>query len=152
MAPPRVLVFLDASVLVAAARSPSGGSAVSLEVCRGRLFRAALTARVLLEARVNIGEKFGEPEMVRFYQQLAALEPQMAAPPSAERMAFCIPLVGEKDAHVLAAALECGAAYLLTLDRRHLLTPAVRSAGLGLTVLTPGEFLSDVVSRAPSSK
>ena len=60
----RGLVFLDASVidasvLVAASRSPSGGSAVAMEVYRGRRFRAALTARVLLEARVDIAEKFG---------------------------------------------------------------------------------------------
>ncbi|MFQ5814532.1 MAG: putative toxin-antitoxin system toxin component, PIN family [Anaerolineae bacterium] len=140
----RSLVFLDASVLVAASRSPSGGSALAMEVCRGQRFRAALTARVLLEARVNIAEKFGEPELLRFYQQVAALAPEMVPLPSKERLAECVPLTTEKDAHVLAAALECKASYLLTLDRHHLLTPAVLAAGLSLSVMTPGDFLREI--------
>ncbi len=147
--PGRRLVFLDASVLVAASRSHSGGSALALEVCRGSRFRAAVTARVLLEARVNIAEKFGEEELVRFYQQLAAVEPEVVPPPPAERIAQCIPLTTEKDAHVLAAALEFGADYLLTLDRRHLLTPAVQSAGLPVKVMTPGEFLRHLAGVEP---
>jgi predicted nucleic acid-binding protein len=101
---------------------------------------------VLLEARMNIAEKLGEEELVRFYQQLAAVEPEVVPHPPAERVAECIPLTTEKDAHVLAAALECGAAYLLTLDRRHLLTPAVQSAGLPVEVMTPGEFLRGIAS------
>ena len=146
MAAQRILVFLDASVLVAGSRSPSGGSALAMEVCRGRRFRAAFTARVLLEARGNIAEKFGEPELLRFYQQVAGLDPEMMPSPSTERLARCAPLVGEKDAHVLAAALECGAGYLLTLDRRHLMTPAVQSAGLPVRVVTPGDFFRRVVN------
>ena len=145
MALQRTLVFLDASVLVATSSSPSGGSALAMEMCRGRRFRAALTARVLLEARVNIAEKFGEPELLRFYQQVAALDTEMVPPPSKERLSECVPLTTEKDAHVLAAALACKADYLLTLDRRHLLTPSVLSAGLPLGVMTPGEFLSEMV-------
>lgn len=139
-------MFLDASVLVAAARSPSGGSALAIEVCRGRRFRAALTVTVLLEARVNIAEKFGEEELIRFYKQIAALEPEMIAPPSPERIRDCVPLTTEKDAHVLAAALECRASHLLTLDRRHLLTPKVRSADPLLKVETPGDFLQELAA------
>jgi predicted nucleic acid-binding protein len=142
-----MLVFLDASVLVAAARSPSGGASLVLEVCRGKRFRAALTAKVLVEARVNIAGKFGDTELLRFYRELAALDPEMATPPSQEQLEQCAPLAGDKDAHVLAAALACGAKFLLTLDRRHLLTPAVQSAGLPLTVLTPGDFLQGVDSK-----
>ena len=64
----RTLVFFDASVLVAAAHSPAGGSALALEVCRGTRYRAAISVRVLLEARVNISEKFGEADLLRFYR------------------------------------------------------------------------------------
>ena len=140
------MVLLDASVLVAASHSASGGSALAMEVCQGSKFRAALTVRIILEARVNISEKLGETELLRFYQQLAALEPAMIVPPPLERMAECGRLAGEKDAHVLAAALECGAGYLLTLDRRHLLTPAVLSAGFSVKVMTPGDFLKQLTT------
>ena len=50
------------------------------------------------------------------------------------------------DASVLAAALGSGAAFLLTLDRRHLLTPTVEAAGLPVRVMTPGDFLRQVTS------
>ena len=139
-------VFFDASVLVAASRSPTGGSAVSMEMCHGAQYRAALTGLVLLEARWNIAEKFGETELLRFYRQIAALDPEVVAPPSDEQVERCRPITGAKDAHVLAGALECGAAYLLTLDRRHLLTPAVESAGLPLRAITPGDFLREIVA------
>jgi len=144
------VVFFDASVLVAAAHSPSGGSALALEVCRGRRFRAAISVRVLLEARLNVAEKFGEEELLRFYRQLASLNPEVAPPPSSEAVARCALLVGEKDAHVLAAALEAQADYLLTLDRRHILTSTVLSAGLPLKVLTPGDFLREIASQGSS--
>lgn len=141
----RGLVFLDASVLVAAARSPSGGSAAVLDVCQGQRYKAVLTHLVLTEARVNIGEKFGEPELVRFYQQLASLDPEVTPSPPEGRIAECVPLTTDKDAHVLAAALECSADYLLTLDRRHLLNPVVLAAGLPVRVMTPGDFLQGFV-------
>jgi predicted nucleic acid-binding protein len=134
-------------VLVAASRSPSGGSAIAIEVCQGKRFRAAVTNLVLLEARTNIGKKFGEEELVRFYRQLAAMQPEIAPPPSPDRIKECVPLTTDKDAHVLAAALECSAGYLLTLDRRHLLTPAVQAAGLPLEVVTPGDFLKEIAAR-----
>lgn len=96
---------------------------------------------------MNVAEKFDEAELVRFYQQTAALEPEMVPPPSPQRVEECIPLTTVKDAHVLAAALDCGAGYLLTLDRRHLITEAVRSAGLPVSVMTPGDFIKQIASR-----
>lgn len=120
---------------------------MALEVCRGHRYRAAVSARVLLEARVNIAEKFRDEELVRFYQQMAALDPEMAPRPTMEALARCASIVGEKDAHVLAAALCCGAGHLLTLDRRHLITSAVKSADLPLAVATPGEFLREISGR-----
>jgi predicted nucleic acid-binding protein len=138
------ILFLDASVLVAASRSPSGRSALVIEVCGGQVFRAALSGGVVLEARVNIARKFGEVELIRFYEQLAALGAYMVPSPSKLRLVECAVIVGEKDAHVLASALECGAEFLLTLDRRHLITPDVQTAGLPTKVLTPGEFLQQM--------
>ena len=140
-------VFLDASVLVAAAGSESGGSATAMKACRGKSFKAVLSTTVLLEARWNIAEKFGETALVMFYQLLAALGPEIAPHPSRENEARCMLLTGPKDAHVLAAALACDAAYLLTLDRRHLITPTIEAAELPIRVMTPGNFLRELVRR-----
>ncbi|MBI4596378.1 MAG: hypothetical protein HY730_08395 [Candidatus Tectomicrobia bacterium] len=78
-------------------------------------------------------------------KQLAALEPEMAAPPLGHA-ARCLALAGEKDAHVLAAALKCEAGCLLTLDRRHLLAPTELQAGLSVNVITSGDFLKKIVT------
>ena len=45
----------------------------------------------------------------------------------------------------MAAALDCGARYLLTLDRRHLLNCRVLTAGLPVEAMTPGDFLEGIV-------
>jgi predicted nucleic acid-binding protein len=137
-------VFLDACVLIAAAHSSSGGSALVVEVCRGLRFKAAVTVKVLLESRINIAEKFGERELVRFYQLLADLDPEMVPPPVPEKIDQCESLVTPKDRYVLAGALQCGAAYLITLDKRHFITPLLQAAGLSVKIMTPDDFLKAI--------
>ncbi len=94
-----------------------------------------------MEAERNIHRKLGAEALLRFYQGLAELDPTLEALPPPEELAACEAIVGEKDAHVLAAALKSGAAFLLTLDRRHFMTEKVRNAYLDLDVMTPGDFL-----------
>jgi predicted nucleic acid-binding protein len=103
---------------------------------------------VLLEARVNIAAKFGETELVRYYRQLASVRPEVVPPPSEARIRQAALLTSEKDAHVLAAALACKADWLVTLDRRHLLTPAVLGASLPLHAGTPGDFLRALLTKS----
>jgi hypothetical protein len=58
-------------------------------------------------------------------------------------------VTAEKDCHVLAAALAAGVDVLVTLDKKHLLTEAVRSA-FPIPVRTPGEFLQSLPPAAPN--
>ena len=134
-------LFLDACVFIAASGSPQGGSAFVLELCKRGRFCAVCTSLVLQEAERNIHRKLGAEALLRFYQGLAELDPTLEAPPTTEELAVCEAIVGEKDAHVLAAALKSGAAFLLTLDRRHFMTKKVLDAHLDLDVMTPGDFL-----------
>jgi predicted nucleic acid-binding protein len=48
-----------------------------------------------------------------------------------------------KDLHVLAAAVEGGSEFLLTLDRKHILaaTEAVEKANIPIHILRPGDFI-----------
>ena len=140
------IVFLDASVLVAAAGSPSGGSALVIEVCGGQRFAAACSQRVLLEAQINIRSKLPTEAMVRFYKLLATLSPALVPPATASEEAKYAAWVASKDAHVIAAAVQSGAAFLISLDRRHLVNDQVRSAGLPLQILTPGEFIQHILA------
>jgi len=138
-------LFIDASVFIAAAGSPEGGSSFVLELCKRGRFRAFCTRLILLEAERNIHRKLGAEALLRFYQGLAELDPTIEAPPASKEIAACEPIVGKKDAHVLAAALRSGADVLLTLDRGHFMTEKVRDAELGLKIVTPGDFLRELV-------
>jgi predicted nucleic acid-binding protein len=145
----RISVFVDASVWIAAAASPTGGSSLVLEVCTGKSFAVICSQRVLLEAQQNIRDKMTTREMVRFYQLLAAASPFQVAPVTAETEAQYAEITGPKDAHVVAAAVRGGAAFLVTLDRRHLANDRVRAAGLPLEALTPGEFIRLILAEHP---
>jgi predicted nucleic acid-binding protein len=117
-------------------------------VCGARVFHAAVTLKVLTEARDAIARKLGEAELLRFYQQLAALNLTIIPAPSSPRIAECAALTAEKDAHVLAGALDSNATYLLTLDRRHLLSLSHRRPALAVQIMTPGDFLQTIARQS----
>ncbi|MCX6028699.1 MAG: PIN domain-containing protein [Chloroflexi bacterium] len=137
----RTRVFIDASVWIAATGSPTGGSSLVLDVCRGMRYVAFCSQRVLLEAQTNIRDKFPAEALVRFYRLLAATAPEIVPPATPGQEAQYDRLVTAKDAHVIAAALHDRTQYLITLDRKHLANEAVRGAGLPFQVMLPGEFL-----------
>ncbi len=66
-------LFLDASVLIAAAGSEQGGSSLILAICRENQAQAVGSRIVLLEAERNIREKLGGDALLRYYQQVANL-------------------------------------------------------------------------------
>jgi predicted nucleic acid-binding protein len=137
------LLFFDASCLIAASGSPSGGSSLLLSLCAQGLFRAAVSQPVLLEAERNIAGKLG-PEALSAYHRLVALTPMAVVPVplEPERRAYRA-MVGEKDEHVAAAAVYANADFLLTLDKR--LADRVNEAGLEVRALSPGEFIKSVL-------
>ncbi len=138
-APPRL--FLDASVFIAAAGSDTGASALTLALCRQGHATPLASRRVLFEAERNIRAKLGPEALLRFYQEIAALDLVVVDPPTADEIVIQQAIIDPKDAHVLAAALKGNPAVLLTLDRKHFMTPAVRQAGLPFSIETPGEWL-----------
>jgi putative PIN family toxin of toxin-antitoxin system len=141
----KVGVFIDASVWIAASGSPSGGSSLVLEICCGRRFKALCSQRVLQEAQTNLRDKLPVEALVRFYRLLATVAPDIVSPVVPEEETRYSSTVSEKDAHVVAAAVRGGAAYLVTLDRKHLANAEVRGAGLPFQILLPGEFITLVL-------
>lgn len=139
-------LFLDASVFIAAAGSPTGGSALIVEVCRRGLARAVSSRLVLLEAERNIRRKLGQEALLRFYQTIAGLDLDLVDAPTPQEIALMSRVIHPKDAHVLAAALKGGVDVLLTLDRTHFASPPVLQADLPFQIMTPGEFLQRLVS------
>lgn len=141
-------VFIDASVFIAAAGSPSGGSALALDICQGRRYTAVCSQRVLLEAQTNIRDKLPREALARFYRLLAASSPELVTPAIDDEIARCAEFIALKDAHVVASAIKGAAAYLITLDRKHLANEMVRAAGLAFQIMTPGDFLQQAIHAA----
>ena len=141
MAGERKKVFLDASVFVAAAGSASGGSSLILEVCKGLGFSAVTTRKILLEAQRNIRKKMSSEALLRFYKEIGNLSLEVIKPPAKEKLSQYDNIITLKDRHVLAGALESRTAFLITLDRKHFQTEAIKQANLPITIMTPKEFL-----------
>lgn len=83
--------------------------------------------------------------LARFYKLLAASSPALVPPATDDEIARCAQFVAAKDAHVVASAVKSAAAYPTTLDRKHLANQVVRAAGLPFQILTPGDFLQQVI-------
>jgi len=132
-------------VFIAAAGSPEGASSFVLELCKRGRFCAACTKLILLEADMNIHRKLGTEALLRFYQSLADLNLTLETFPTPEEIATCEPVVGEKDAHVLAAALKSETDVFFTLDRKHFMAEKVQKANLELKIATPGDFLRELM-------
>jgi len=135
-------LFFDASVLVAGSHSQQGGSALVLDACKAGSFRAQTSFLVLLESHHAL-RRFPEQSRQRFQRLLLEIDWALVPVPSAERLEYYSRYIDRKDVHVLAAAVEGGAEFLLTLDRRHILAvaDAVQQAGLPIVILRPGDFI-----------
>ena len=141
------LIFFDASCLIAAARSPNGGSGFVLSLCARGFLRAAVSHPVLLEAETNIRVKLPPAALAAHHRQLLAT-PMIVAPvptPAARRRVRR--LINPKDEHVVAAAVAIRAPFLLTLDQP--LEEEVNRSGLPLRAYAPGGVITGELPSHP---
>ena len=142
---PKKKVLIDASVFIAASGSVSGGSALILEVCKGKFFTAVTTRKILKEAQKNIRKKLPSESLLYFYREMGRLKPKIVGTPQDLRKYDNI--ISAKDQHVLASAINCGASFLITLDRKHFFTEEIKNAKLPVMIMTPKEFLELIRER-----
>jgi predicted nucleic acid-binding protein len=133
-------VFIDSSVLYAAAYSVSGRAYDLITLGLRGDVPLSLSPLVLTETVRNITDK--APHVLPAFHALdQVLAPYLVAPsPASVRRAAT--LIHPKDAPIVAGALAARATYLATYDRRHLLNhaEAIRQA-LGILVMTPDDIL-----------
>jgi len=137
------LLFCDASCLIAAAGSPTGGSGFLLSLCMCGLLRGAVSQPVLLEAERNILAKL-TPQALNTYHNLLQTVPLTIAPiPHVPAESAWLKEVNAKDVHVVASTLAVKAPYVLTLDRT--LAEEINRTALPIQALSPGEFMRGVL-------
>ena len=136
-------IFLDASVLFAAAYSPTGAARELLRLgLESRLY--LITNQIAVEeAERNLERK--APEGVAIFRLILNTFPVevQTAPDRAEIQALAEYVV-LKDAPILAGAIACGAGYLATFDRQHLIGIDIALIAPGLMIATPGDILRQV--------
>jgi len=120
--------------LFAAALSPTGASRELLrESIRGNV-ALVLSNFVLAEAERNLMLK----------------RPDALADPTSEEVAEAATYTVLKDAPIVAAARKANVDYLVSLDRKHLVSVAEVAQRSGLTVVLP-EVVLDAVRQAQNS-
>ena len=137
------ILFFDASCLIASAGSPTGGSGFLLSLCARGILKAAVSHPVLIEAQRNIQSKLGDTAVDHFYNLIAVVPFSMVPLPGETRLKQLEKFANKKDVHVLAAALEIRASYLLTLDKGFI--SEINKTRLGVQALTPGDFIKTVL-------
>ncbi len=112
-------VFVDSSVLIAAAISPRGRARqLLLEGFRGRI-ELYTSSDVLLETERNLDRK--APDAVPAFADFRELLVVRTVEPGRPLVLAAGAVVALKDAPIVAAASLAGADFLATYDRKHLL-------------------------------
>lgn len=141
-------VFVDASCLVAAAGSATGGSSFVLSLCQRGFLRPVVSQPVLLEARRNVEENMDAVRLERLDELLVDTPLEVVpVPQDEEALEQAKVLAGEKDAHVVAAAVAAGTALLICLDKP--LVERINQAGLALQAMSPGDFIKELLPTHP---
>jgi predicted nucleic acid-binding protein len=138
---PQRRIFLDSSVLYAAAFSATGPARrLILKGLEGSV-ALAISDLVLEETKRNLTKN--APLALPYFHLLADLFSLFITNPTTAEIRKAAQVVHLKDAPIVAAAAKGKAAYLATHDVKHLLshTQAIEAA-YGITILSPAELLS----------
>lgn len=135
------VIFVDANILIAASVSRTGASRVVIALAEYGLIQLVVTRQVLDEAERNIRIKL--PRILPFFaEMLSYLDLNILDDPERDAFERWLPVIEEKDAPILEAAVSASVSYFLTLNTKHFTADV--AAASGLTLQTPGEFVQQI--------
>ena len=135
--------FLDSSVFFSAVNSPTGGSSKLFTLPKIRLVVSPL---VLTEVERNVQAKLQSHHLDRFFMLAEKLK-VLDQKPNDKHILEAKKVIAEKDAVILAEAKEAGTDFLVTLDKKHFLTPDVQKFLGRQRVLTPKMLIQESGSK-----
>lgn len=134
-----VKVFLDASVIIAALLSPSGGSFRLLQESHDGRLKSLTNRYVHAEVMTVLARKY--PAHIERWSKLISWgRVKIQSNPSGRRLHQVLNLIHPEDAAVLAGALQAKADFMVSLDQRDFLTQRLRDARLPIIIATPRQF------------
>lgn len=140
--PPLPRIFVDSSVLFAAAASTIGASRAVIVLAELGLLRLVVCPQIFDEVERNLQAK--APAALPYVQRLrTALNWEVVADPTPEQVRDCMAVIAAKDAPILAAAIGAHPQRLVTLDKHHFDRSEVRQRA-AFPIQTPGELLTEI--------
>lgn len=136
---PLLTIFLDTSVVLSGLASTTGGSRKLFEAAKQHRLKLLTTPLVIQEVDRHLKKLSIEPNQLEnlFSTQIIRLIPD----PNTEMIKkFSQVSPDPDDAHILAGAGLSGADVLISLDKKHILTPEVRRVLKPMLVKSPKEF------------
>ena len=115
------LVFFNASVILAGLASPEGGSAkilkwVKQEKIAGLISEIVLDETILHSEKISLSKEIAQKKILEIFNQIT-LPPKKSSVES-----FKETVIDYGDAHLLASCQEEKVEFLVTLDKKHLLS------------------------------
>lgn len=137
-------VYFDASVIISALLSKTGGSREMIRLVQ-RGFIKGLTSQSVVE------EVLEEDKPTKLKKQKEEIEKFIAQSGLIVRKGILEQetqpyknLIDIEDAHLIAGAKLTMSSYLVTLDKKHLLIKGVKNKFLPLKIVSPKEFLQEI--------
>lgn len=134
-------VFIDSSVLVSACASNTGASALILGLSKNNQLITYISLEVIAEARKNVISKLGLRGQKNLAIYLKKANLNLTPSPSPEKIKECESFINEKDAPILASALNSDSEIILSLDKKHFIQEKVKDYVKPRLIQTPGEFI-----------
>ena len=140
-------VYFDASIIIAALLSPTGGSSL--------LFQYIQLGKIIgVTSQTAIDEVLAEDKPKKIKKSKEEIEQFIAQSGLVVRENITIQeiapykdFVDVDDAHLIAGAKLTKCSHLVTLDKKHLLRSDIQQRFLPLKIVSPKELLEEIVFR-----
>lgn len=132
-------VFFDASVIIAAILSPTGGSAKLITFAKNKTIIAITSQTVIDEVTDHTEKIHTTPEDVfEYVKESGLLIREQVTQTEIEKVSG---VVDPTDAHLVVGARGAACHYLVTLDKKHLLRSDIRKNVAPLRIVNPKKLL-----------
>lgn len=136
-------LFVDSSVLFAAAYSTTGAARDLVTMGIEKRVHLAVSDDVVVEVRRNFTAKYPDRlAVVAFFFDNAAFE--ITESPTYDEVRRAAQYTVLKDAPIVAAAIKANCTHLITYDRKHLIDPPEVRQRSGLDILTPADAIDQI--------
>ncbi|OGK08687.1 putative toxin-antitoxin system toxin component, PIN family [Candidatus Roizmanbacteria bacterium RIFCSPHIGHO2_01_FULL_35_10] len=134
----QVIVFFNASVIIAGLRSPKGGSAKLLDCAKQKRITAIISNIIVNEVlKHQVKTSRNQSQIIDFLEKRFYI---ISEPSPKLINRFSSIVIDKGDIHVIASTLESTAHFLVTLDKKHLLS--IKNKVKDFQIVTPGELIT----------